>query len=52
MSNLELGIYSKEAFADLVGVPVSMVRFWIMNGAVSSVKLGNVRFVRFPGVAL
>jgi DNA-binding transcriptional regulator YiaG len=40
-------LYSKEAFAALVGVPVEVVAAWIMRGSVPSVKLGKTRLVRF-----
>lgn len=43
-------LYTKEAFAALVGVPVEMVAAWIMRGAVPSVKLGKTRLVRFVRV--
>lgn len=40
-------LYSKEAFATLVGVPVEVVAGWIMRGSVPSVKVGKNRLVRF-----
>ena len=40
-------LYSKEAFAALVGVPVHVVTGWIMRGSVPSVKIGKNRLVRF-----
>ncbi len=40
-------LYSKEAFAALVGVPVEVVARWIMSGSVPSVKVGKTRLVRF-----
>ena len=40
-------LYSKEAFAALVGVPVYVVAGWIMRGSVPSVKLGKTRLVCF-----
>ncbi|WP_167144878.1 helix-turn-helix domain-containing protein [Pseudomonas sp. OTU750018] len=43
-------LYSKEAFAALVGVPVEVVAGWIKHGRVPSVKLGKTRLVRFVRV--
>ncbi|MDR7024698.1 hypothetical protein [Pseudomonas peli] len=43
-------LYSKEAFAALVGVPVEVVAGWIMRGSVPSVKVGKTRLVRFVRV--
>ncbi|WP_289240032.1 hypothetical protein [Pseudomonas sp. FEMGT703P] len=43
-------LYSREAFAALVGVPVEVVARWIMSGGVSSVKVGKTRLVRFAVV--
>lgn len=43
-------LYTKEAFAALVGVPVEMVTAWIKYGTVPSVKLGKTRLVRFVRV--
>ena len=43
-------LYSKEAFAALVGVPVYLVAGWIMRGSVRSVKVGKTRLVRFAVV--
>ena len=43
-------LYSKEAFAALVGVPVEVVAVWIMRGSVPSVKIGKTRLVRFAVV--
>ena len=40
-------LYSKEAFAALVGVPVEVVAGWIKHGSVPSVKVGKTRLVRF-----
>ena len=40
-------LYSKEAFAALVGVPVEVVVGWIKHGSVPSVKVGKTRLVRF-----
>jgi len=44
-------LYSKEAFAALVGVPVETVVFWMRSGAVQTIRLGKIRVVRFPGVS-
>ncbi|WP_312341173.1 helix-turn-helix domain-containing protein [Stutzerimonas nitrititolerans] len=43
-------LYTQVAFAALAGVSVDTVARWIRTGAVESVKLGNTRLVRFPGV--
>lgn len=43
-------LYTKEAFAALVGVPVEVVTAWIMRGTVPSVKVGKTRLVRFVRV--
>lgn len=43
-------LYTQAAFAALAGVSVDMVSGWVRTGAVESVKLGNTRLVRFPGV--
>jgi len=43
-------LYSKEAFAALVGVPVEVVASWIMHGRVPSVKVGKTRLVLFTWV--
>ncbi|NMZ70090.1 hypothetical protein SAMN05216370_2497 [Pseudomonas peli] len=40
-------LYSKKAFAALVGVPVEVIAGWIMRGSVPSVKVGKTRLVRF-----
>jgi DNA-binding transcriptional regulator YiaG len=40
-------LYSKQAFAALVGVPVEVVAGWIKHGRVPSVKIGKNRLVRF-----
>lgn len=43
-------LYTQAAFAALAGVSVDTVASWVRTGAVESVKLGDTRLVRFPGV--